>query len=150
MKIGFTGTRAGMNDRQRELVKAVLDSLAWAATHGPLRLKERPEFYHGGADGADEEADAEACLLGYVITVHPCPGVTADEVTGTNGRGTFNGHEVAWREVLPPLVRNRNIVDECDLLIAAPKRRAEERRSGTWATVRYARKVGRPTLMVWP
>lgn len=48
------------------------------------------------------------------------------------------------------LTRNRNIVDACEVLLACPKGNGEERRSGTWATIRYARKVGRPVVIVWP
>jgi hypothetical protein len=42
----------------------------------------------------------------------------------------------------PYLVRNRHIVDASSVLIATPKG-DEELRSGTWSTVRYARKIRR-------
>jgi hypothetical protein len=65
---------------------------------------------------------------------------------------------------LPPLVRNCLIVDgewmvrdPADVLIAAPKGFSEEVRSGTWATVRLARKTRRPDgvtgiliCIIWP
>ena len=47
------------------------------------------------------------------------------------------------------LERNRDIVDACDILIACPRTLKEELRSGTWATVRYARKVGKPVAILW-
>jgi predicted Rossmann fold nucleotide-binding protein DprA/Smf involved in DNA uptake len=50
----------------------------------------------------------------------------------------------------PFLRRNRDIVDACQLLIVAPGEEAERRRSGTWATYRYARTVGRALLVVFP
>ena len=37
-----------------------------------------------------------------------------------------------------------------DTLVAAPKEDEEVVRSGTWATVRYARKAGRVVLVVRP
>jgi hypothetical protein len=49
-----------------------------------------------------------------------------------------------------PTSRNHDIVDETELLIACPGELAEAVRSGTWATVRYARKLGRPIVIFWP
>jgi predicted Rossmann fold nucleotide-binding protein DprA/Smf involved in DNA uptake len=49
-----------------------------------------------------------------------------------------------------PLDRNRDIVDAAAVLIAAPKEMTETLRSGTWATVRYARKQGKQVWIVWP
>lgn len=45
---------------------------------------------------------------------------------------------------------NRDIVAETDELIATPKGFQEERRSGTWATVRYALKARKPVTVIWP
>ena len=118
MKIGFTGTREGMSAAQREQLVLVLMALA----HAPAEC--RPEFHHGGAVGADAEADETAAREGYAVVVHPCS------------------------PVLPPLTRNRNIVAECDVLVAAPRSDKEELRSGTWATVRYARQAGKPVVML--
>jgi len=45
----------------------------------------------------------------------------------------------------------RDFVNECDVLIAAPGEFVERKRgSGTWGTVRYARKLGRPLVIIWP
>jgi hypothetical protein len=51
---------------------------------------------------------------------------------------------------LPPLERNHRMVDDCIALLAAPSSRREELRSGTWATVRYARKCKVRRYMAWP
>lgn len=48
------------------------------------------------------------------------------------------------------LARNHDIVDAAGLLIAAPSGPAEKRRSGTWATVRHARKQGTRIWIVLP
>jgi predicted Rossmann fold nucleotide-binding protein DprA/Smf involved in DNA uptake len=77
---------------------------------------------HGGAVGADREAHVIADDAEIATTVHP-----------------------AGRD---PLARNRRIVAECDLLIAAPRENLEEQRSGTWATIRYARQAGKPVVML--
>jgi len=54
------------------------------------------------------------------------------------------------RNPKPYLERNHNIVDESELLIACPKSKEEELRSGTWATVRYARKKGVRIILIYP
>lgn len=46
--------------------------------------------------------------------------------------------------------RNHDMVDECELLLAFPKSHIEEVRSGTWATVRYARQIGREVTIIPP
>jgi hypothetical protein len=56
----------------------------------------------------------------------------------------------AVRPALDYLDRNHAIVDAVHALIAAPKGSKEERRSGTWATVRYARKDRKPIDLVTP
>jgi hypothetical protein len=45
------------------------------------------------------------------------------------------------------LSRNHDILLQCDMLVAALKTREEEERSGTWATVRYA-KIRNVTVVV--
>ena len=93
-----------------------------------IRWLRPGEFHHGGAVGADMQAAAalEAMLNLVVwqstIVVHP-----------------------AGRQ---PLMRNRAIVAACDILIAAPETDTEQLRSGTWATVRYARQAVKPVIML--
>lgn len=48
-----------------------------------------------------------------------------------------------------PLRRNRTMVDFGDLVLAAPSG-GETLRSGTWATIRYARKCKTPVIICWP
>ena len=49
----------------------------------------------------------------------------------------------------PYLDRNRDIVDACEVLLATPDG-PERLRSGTWSTVRYARKIGKPVEVRLP
>ena len=126
LKIGFTRTRKGMSRHQMRQLQRVLYALGTAT-----------EFHHGGAIGADLDA-ADFAQQALRIVVHPCPGVVATpETVGW-----------IWREVFPPLKRNRHIAEEADILIAAPETDKEEQRSGTWATVRYARALGKPVVML--
>lgn len=138
MKVGFTGTRKGMSTSQLNQLRCVL-----------YGLKQIVEFHHGGAEGADKQADAFVSFGDTIpIVLHPCPGVVGEKTLGRNRRATYNGHDVEWREALPPLTRNQNIVHEVDLLIAAPEADMETVRSGTWATVRYARRKRIPIVML--
>lgn len=144
MRVGFTGTREGMSLEQADQLCLML--LALSSGHN--------EFHFGGADGADCEALLLALGNGYLaasIHVHPCPGVTLeklrDAVHGWDGDG-FTADRFVWHEVFPPLVRNRDIVRDVEVLIAAPRHDREEKRSGTWATVRYARQARKPVVML--
>lgn len=58
-------------------------------------------------------------------------------------------YDIAMTEK-PPLIRNRDIVNAGELLIATPKLDVEEQRSGTWAAIRYARKIGKPIILIYP
>jgi hypothetical protein len=51
--------------------------------------------------------------------------------------------------VRPYLDRNREIVDNTDVLVACPAG-PEERRSGTWSTIRHALRWGVPVILCWP
>lgn len=119
-RLGFTGTQIGMTQAQRITLAMCL------ATLDPASLA------HGDCIGSDEQAHAMALTACVRVYIHPPLDVS----------------KRAWCEgatyVFAPdeyLVRNRAIVDACDILIATPKRMIEELRSGTWATVRYARRL---------
>lgn len=83
-------------------------------------------FHHGGAREADTEA----------VSLLPRAYPSALEIVEypIDSRG--------------PLARNRDIVAAVDILIAAPAENEEQLRSGTWATVRYARAAGKPVIML--
>ena len=78
------------------------------------------------------------------IGAHVCPCNIEDK------RAHVSHSVLTTKRIKPPLDRNRDIVDACDVLIATPKDFVEELRSGTWATVRYARKQRKPLVIVWP
>jgi len=148
MIIGFTGTRAGMEESQRSMVREILEAY------------EDVELHHGDCVGADSEIHTVAMYRHIPrIVVHPPTYRKYRAFRGT-GMGT---HESATRgvefknttvTVLKPdgyRERNQAIVDACDILVAAPNCREEEnQRSGTWMTVRMARKQGKTVLVVMP
>jgi hypothetical protein len=98
------------------------------------------ELHHGDCVGADAEAHEIARSLGAVVIVHPPIDVS---------RRAFCSAD----KLLPPapyLERNQAIVDSVRILVAAPAQEKEILRSGTWATVRYARRCGVPVTIVPP
>ena len=142
MNAGFTGTRQGMTEKQKTQVEEWLkyakfsntEFLPWQAYQ-----KSTAEFHHGDCVGADEEADAIAHSLHLNVVIHP--------PVNQRFRAYCSG------TVLPAkgyLDRNHDIVDSTDILIAAPKEVEEVVRSGTWATIRYARKVGKQVWIAYP
>ena len=132
MILGFTGTRAGLTQAQRAAFPGLI------ATYPTV-------FIHGGAPGADEWADAYFAVgcTGTRIEVYP---------TG-DARHCYWLGQRGPREVHPPrapLTRNRIIAERCDHLLACPVTSTEVLRSGTWATVRYDRAVGKPITLLLP
>jgi len=101
------------------------------------------EFHHGCCEGADTEAHLLANALGLSIVCHPPLSQSKQGVFPTPGDA------FVWWEPKEYLVRNRDIVEATTLLIACPAK-TEVLRSGTWATVRYARKRRHRILIVHP
>ncbi len=127
MVLGFTGTRAGLTATQRTTLGGILPGLAPG------------EFHHGGARGADAQASRMVRGVCDKVICHPCK----------KDNSSSSYYTVRLPEK-PCLERNKDIVETCQVLIACPKGRKEELRSGTWATVRWARKLGRKILFIWP
>jgi hypothetical protein len=127
---GFTGTSKspGMAPRQLKAVRQLL-------YHVTI-------LHLGDAVNADAQAHLEAVHLGIKTIGHP--------PTDPSRRAFCTYDEE--REPQAYLVRNHGIVHEAlDGLIAAPSGFVEQMRgSGTWATVRYARKLKRRVWVVLP
>jgi len=128
MKIGATGTRSGMTDQQFVQVQMLLQELPGT------------ELHHGDCVGVDAEVATLARELGYKIVCHPPEKqdlrafVPADEM----------------REPFSYFRRNRNIVDECELLIVVPYQSSHQSNGGTWYTHDYAIKKNKPVEIIWP
>jgi hypothetical protein len=132
MDPGFTGTQTGVTSAQ-------LDSLA-VQLRVLNALETINQFHHGDCVGADETAHHLAQSLSWDIVIHP--------PLNASKRAFCKGAVATWQRK-PYLDRNHDIVDCCDILIACPSG-TEHRRSGTWSTVRYARKERKPIVIVWP
>jgi len=133
MNIGFTGTQQGMTKEQKNSF--------YYAINFKNNISDGSEFHHGDCIGADEQAVDIVMNLEFTIVCHPPIKTVKRAFTPSDYQ----------RPPKDYLVRNHDIVDETDILIATPKEETgEELRSGTWATVRYARKKGRKILIIRP
>ena len=132
MKVGFTGTRKGMTILQKKKL------LAFLTKFGNV-IKE---VHHGDCVGADAEFHeiVRQNFPTIKIVIHP--------PINPKFRAFCDGDEE--RKPKDYLARNRDIVDETDILIACPAQKKEILRSGTWATVRYARKKKKFILIIFP
>lgn len=134
-RIGFTGTQYGMTESQLITLKQILD---YEKLFSQITLSA--EFHHGDCIGSDKQAHDIAVPLGFKTVIHP--------PLNPSKRAFCNGNEI--RPVKPYLERNHDIVNETFLIIATPKESQEILRSGTWATVRYAKKCSKPTIIINP
>ena len=130
MDVGFTGTQIGMTNIQKRKVKKALDKLS----------QNHDVFHHGDCIGADSEAHSMAVNSGFSITLHP-PSISTK-------RAFCKADEE--RVPLDYLRRNLEIVKDSDILLAAPRGMNEETRSGTWSTIRKARKLGKRIMIIFP
>jgi hypothetical protein len=130
MLLGFTGTQLGMTDTQRSSV------LQFLRDHEPSRV------FHGMCVGADADFHR---LVRDLLPDTTIVGVPCDILSK---RADVQCDIV--RPARPPLLRNRDIVACCDMLIACPKEITEQTRSGTWATVRLALKSRKPIHIFYP
>ena len=134
MDIGFTGTRAGMTKEQKDCFQLLIAFLK------PTR------FHHGNCIGAD--TDAERIIRkergeGCIIVRWPC------NIPSVQSKIIKRDCDFV-RDIMPPLVRNSEIVRASDVMIATPKEHKEVLRSGTWATIRCAKRTGHKLYIIWP
>ncbi len=134
MKIGFTGTQRGMTKKQLVAFRDLIAARSF--DHG-----DDLEFHHGDCIGADAQAHDIVDTLGHHIVIHP--------PSDGSKRARCAGDDVTVLDPLPYLIRNKNIVDATTMLVATPGG-IETLRSGTWSTVRYARKLGRRIHIIMP
>ena len=134
-KVGFTGTQEGMTILQKKSFLSV-----WQMIED--ELGSILEFHHGDCEGADCEADRFTAnvIRPPVIVIHP-PDIDTK-------RAWCHGDRI--EKPLPYLERNTEIVKACDVLIATPKEQEEVLRSGTWATIRRARKYDKKLAVIYP
>lgn len=138
MKLGITGTQDGMTESQFLAVKEFF-----------LSLHELTEIHGGDCIGFDAE-----CIL-LVDEVRPDIKTIGHPPDNPKKRAFLTYDEL--REEKDYHSRNHDIVDETELLLACPKGPEYDAdgkwiglRSGTWSTVRYARKGGKSIVIIMP
>lgn len=138
MKIVFTGTRHGLSEYQCDMLYATLERCA------------PEEARHGDCIGGDRRFHL-TCLALVVPSVVIHPPVRQALRAHCHLIRTPDGVTVT---VLPPeqyIARDRAMVEtRPDMLIAMPATAHEQLHSGTWTTVRYARKLKLKDILVIP
>lgn len=134
MIVGFTGTQVGMSDRQYRCFHSFIMQLH--------RRKLFSGFRHGDCIGSDATAHAIVASIVPVdwIWIHP-------PINERKRAFCDSPHILPAKDYIP---RNHDIVDASHIMVATPETMDEQRRSGTWATVRYARKRQKPLLILNP
>jgi len=133
MKVGFTGSRRGMTSKQQAALRMLLVGISiW---------REDIEFHHGDCIGADEQGFRIATSLGNYTTFAHRPQNLAFAADTKS--------DVIYPR-RPYHERNKVIVKECHAYIGTPNTMTEEVRSGTWSTIRMARKTGNPLVIIYP
>jgi hypothetical protein len=119
MKLGITGTRKGANEHQEQQFIKLMKQL------------NPTELHHGACVGVDSElAEISRVEFPHVtIFYHPPQKQTSYYY----------------------LKRNREIVNETDMLLAFPFEKESncKRGSGTWYTVNYAKRQGKPVTICY-
>ncbi len=138
MKIGFTGTRNGMTPQQGSSFNRVISE-----------LPSFTEFHHGDCVGADDEAaDAVAEMLAFAED-----GETWKIICHPPVDGKLRASNKYSDKLLPEkthFARNRDIVDATELLIGCPGCNTWQKTGGTFYTMDYAIKQGKPVKVIWP
>lgn len=131
MVIGVTGSRKGMNDYQINMFGYIVQGL------------EVDVFRHGVCTGTDETSSIIMRNLRpdtYIIGHPPLLD------THLSNSAVFDALEDKYEY----LERNKHIVDNSNLLVGIPDTDKEKLRSGTWSTIRYAKKKGVKVIILYP
>lgn len=140
-KVGFTATRHGLTPLQKEGVYINLETiLSRHIIEFSIERKE-VQFHHGKCKGGDRAGLSIAKQFDFWTVAHP-----SDLTNWT----FFDLESDEERSIRPPLERDYNIVNECDIVIACPFEMDEVRRSGTWSTIRCAKRLNKLLVVIYP
>lgn len=128
MIIGFTGSSTKITIRQSCVLLSILTELNPSVLH------------HGDCIMGDK-------LAHMLVRKHfPTCHIVIHPPSDPSKRAYCQGDEMRQEKYY--LDRDTDIARECEVLVAAPKEAKEVVRSGTWATVRRARRFFKPIIYV--
>jgi hypothetical protein len=130
MKYGFTGSSTSTTLPQQVAFTGWIDAHRF----------DVGELHHGDCIEADEFAH-------QIVREFTAARIIIHQPESDAKRAFCGGDE--YLDPLPYLDRNKEIVKACDTLLAMPHGE-EELRSGTWSTIRAARRLGKPIVVFWP
>jgi hypothetical protein len=129
MIIGITGSRDGMTLIQQQTFETIINK--------NIHLIE--EIHHGDCNGVDSIVhhlySGTIKMIVHPPTINTCRAYCQSDF------------------IMPPLPyldRNKQIVNNCNVIIAVPNTMTEVIRSGTWSTIRYAKKCKKTYLIIYP
>lgn len=130
--VGITGTRKGVSKKRIAKLQGLLRQVS---------VGRDLVLHHGDCVGADAQAHNVAVALGSHIVVHP---------PENNKLRSYRNHwRATFRDPKPYLARNKDIVNESEMLIGLPVDVNDEQyKGGTWSTIQYARKRGVKVVLV--
>lgn len=131
-KLGVTGTRSRMDEKQAIEVRKYLE--------GMIYLLGDIELHHGDCVGVDVEVANIAKDVGCRVICHP--------PIKSDLRAFHNSDE--YRQPFSYFQRNRNIVDDCHVLIVVPYQTERQNNGGTWYTHDYAVKKKKHVEIFYP
>jgi hypothetical protein len=129
--IGFTGSSTSVTHAQARSLTTILRLCSFLGVR---------YLHHGDCIKADAIAHMIALDLGLKCWLHP----PSNQIKRAYCKDSyFEEQPHSYLE------RNKQIVEDSEALIAVPDA-PEHARSGTWSTIRYARKKFRPIIIIWP
>jgi hypothetical protein len=129
--VGVTATQDGLTKLQRLTLR------------NHMRTLGRCVLHHGDCIGGDSQAHFIARCLDWRVELHP-----PDNPVKRAWSETYPGEVTHAKK--PYLDRNKDIVLQSKLMLACPAQFEEQLRSGTWSTIRFARKQFRPLVIFYP
>jgi len=129
MRVGFTGTQEGPTTWMQPL-----------AFERVITALQPTVFTHGDCVGWDAAAARIVAATQPACQIFKYPSNIIAK--------TANAPGIPAAPPQDPLVRDWDIVKTTWILVACPKEANEEQRSGTWATVRRARKLGKTVVII--
>lgn len=128
MKIGMTGTRNGLTEAQKQ---KVLEEIPWGHV---------TELHSGDCIGADEQLHYFAKSQNIKSIGHP------PSKTELRAYCKFDEEH----EPKNYFARNRDIVNSSEFMYGFPPTEKDVGKGGTWYTINYAIKQGKPIKVITP